>query len=366
MTDRPTAVTRRVLMAPWFDDNPYQQLLADGLRQTGVEVIGQSADDFFVRAAFAGADAYHLHWLHSFYHSKRAIKRLLNVAAFSLQLLVARLRGKGIVWTVHNLRDHELKFPHLDRYCTWLVTRLATAVITHCDWSKAQLRSAFPSLPDERVWTIRHGHYIGRYPPAAVPRHEARARFGVSEDETLLLFFGNIRAYKGLPDLIDAFATLPPDAGCRLLIAGKPLDAADEGPLREAASGLAIELTLRSIGDDEIALFFTAADYLVLPYRSIATSGAAILGMSLATAIVAPDMGCLGETLREAGAILYDPADRDGLRRTLLEAVAQRPKADQLGQRNLEVARQWGWDRIAARTAEAYRAHRRPRPDGRD
>ena len=349
--------TMRVLMAPWYDSNPYQPLLAESLSAQGMEIITWSADRFLYGAMFSGADVIHLHWLHNFYLSKRLIKRLINISAFVLQILIARALRKRIVWTAHNLHDHECQHPRMDHFCTWLVTRMATAIIVHCQWSGDELKKAFPSVSNNKIHIIPHGNYIGVYPQDC-SRTDARRRFGLKDSDTIFLFFGAIRPYKGLPDLIAAFAELPPKTAAHLLIAGNPRDTNSVQMLGRATEGKAITMVLKSIDDNELQVFFQAADFHVLPYRSIATSGAAVLGMSFGKALIAPTLGCLTETLGTEGSILYDPLDPDGLRNALKLALDARVTSAEMGRTNFDTAIRWNWKQIGKQTADAYRAQR--------
>ena len=62
--------------------------------------------------------------------SKRNIRKSV---VFLLQLKLCSLVGKHLVWTVHNARSHEARFPRLEH---WVVRSLASTVddiIVHCD-----------------------------------------------------------------------------------------------------------------------------------------------------------------------------------------------------------------------------------------
>jgi beta-1,4-mannosyltransferase len=92
---------------------------------------------------------------------------------------------------------------------------------------------------------------------------------------------------------------------------------------------------------------------MVYPYRDILTSGAVLLGMSFGRACVAPKIGCIAETLDDAGGILYAPG-ASALLNAMGQAYARREELETMGQHNLEKARLWSWDRVAAQTLDAY------------
>jgi glycosyltransferase involved in cell wall biosynthesis len=201
---------------------------------------------------------------------------------------------------------------------------------------------------------LPHGHFIGLYPPGAT-RESVRASLGIAGAETLFLLFGHLRPYKGIDELIQAFKQLPRTAGARLMLAGQPLSKELALHIRSLSEGdERITLALKSVPEEKVSEYFTAADFQVLPYRNVTTSGAAVLGMSLSTAVVAPTIGCLPETIpREAG-ILFDPRESDGLRAALLQAISRRDESGDLGEAGLARARQWSWERIAEQTRDFY------------
>ena len=270
--------------------------------------------------------------------------------------VLKRLRGSGcgIVWTVHNLANHEARHPRLDRACTQRVIRAAGGMIVHCDSAVGELRSAYavPAGADIRV--IPHGHYTDAY-ASNIDRGEARRRLGLPAEGVVFLFLGHIRPYKGVLELVTAFRSLP-HASLRLVIAGKPLDAEAERAVTADCEGdERIMLRCGFVPDSEVQVFMNAADAVVLPYRDVLTSGAAVLAMSFGKACIGPRIGCLRDLLTEAGAISYDGADADGLRTALEAAVERHGALASMGEHNRTVAAAWHWEGVAKQTARLYR-----------
>ncbi|HLY39427.1 MAG TPA: hypothetical protein VKU61_15390, partial [Candidatus Binatia bacterium] len=109
---------------------------------------------------------------------------------------------------------------------------------------------------------------------------------------------------------------------------------------------------LRHVPDAEVQVFMNAADLVVLPYRAVLSSGAAMLALSFGRGIVAPRVGCLAELERTGAAILYDPAVADGLAAALRRALDADAAA--LGERARRFARSLSWDAIARRHLAVY------------
>jgi glycosyltransferase involved in cell wall biosynthesis len=200
---------------------------------------------------------------------------------------------------------------------------------------------------------IPHGHYLDNYENTVTER-EARDALDIDQSATVFLFFGLIRRYKGVFDLVDAFrAASLPDS--RLVIVGNPATDTLRAELRLAtAADDRIRGIYEFVPDDEIQTYMNAADAVVLPFRRVTTSGSAVLAMSFGNAIVVPRIGCLPELATDEGAVFYDPGDAAGLE-TSLERSADRDLTA-MGECNRRRVGQYDWASIAAQTERVYAA----------
>ena len=190
--------------------NPYCELLYDHVERLGVEVVeGRSGIRWLFRSR-RRVRVLHLHWPERHFRSGS----LPSAIGFALRLLAARLLGYRIVWTVHNAAPHE-DASGGDRLVRAILRRLATLVV-HCEAARRTLGPAGP-----RAHVIPHGSYVGRY-PNGIGSRTARERLGVESDACVFLAFGQVRSYKGLDALLQAFSELPA-SHARLLIATTPL-----------------------------------------------------------------------------------------------------------------------------------------------
>ena len=344
------------------DPNPYQHLLAEALRAHDVEVRlapGPRRITLLpVTAAWLGAGrppVIHLHWTHRYLGRGEGWRARLADARFLAELRVLRALRVRVVWTVHNLGGHEGRRSAREMAVHQRLVRASDAVICHCQAARAAVTEAYQLTAAEtpRLHVIAHGNYIGAYPDD-IDRAAARARLDLPDVSRVLLFLGQLRAYKGVEELIGCVRAMDaPDL--RLVVAGRPVGATIETDLRAAAAGdPRISLQLRAIPDDEMQLYLRACDAVVLPFRDVLTSGSAILAMSFGRAVIAPRLGCLPETLTDDAAILYDPTAPDALRDALTSALGA--DLDGLGEAAARRAAALGWDAIAAATAVLYRA----------
>jgi hypothetical protein len=166
-----------------------------------------------------------------------------------------------------------------------------------------------------------HGNYIGCVPDQ-ISRAEARARLGTDPAATTFLFFGQLRAYKGVGGLLDAFNSLADDSPVRLIVAGMPGGGEACRDLDAVRSRLArspgVVSCLEFIPDEEVQIYFRAADAVILPYHAVLTSGSAILALSFGKPVIAPSLGLIPDLISDgAEGLLYDGDETCGLLRAM-------------------------------------------------
>jgi glycosyltransferase involved in cell wall biosynthesis len=257
-----------------------------------------------------------------------------------------------IVWTVHNLKNHENKYVKAELFFSGILARLADGIIVHCNTSKKEIVELF-RINEQKIHVVEHGNYIGVY-KERYTREQSRKIMNIAESQFVFLFIGLVRPYKGINELIESFKKIK-DSSVKLIIAGRIEDKELAELLKDKASDCPnILFELRYIDDDEMEIYMKAADVLVLPYRDIINSGSAVLGMSFGKAIISPRMGCLPEILHSKGGILYDPDLENGLIEAMRKVLASKNNISDMGKENLETAKKWGWQGVAASTANVY------------
>ncbi len=311
----------RVVIVSRVKRNPYVQLLAEGLRQPDLRLDVRVEDRFSLGWVWRNRhniDVLHLHWLELFFtypSLMRSLKRWLSVM---LGLGLARLCGIRLVYTVHNLQQHEGRRPRLARWGHRALLWLAQAVHVHDTDTSATLARDWGRT--RGVHVIAHGSYVGAY-PNELSRAQARERLGLDSGAFVYLSLGRVRPYKGLEELLQAFHQL--DEGDALLcVAGEVQDPGYERELEALTQDDArIRLALQFVPDEALQIYLNACDVVVLPYRHVTTSGAAVLAFSFAVPVVAPRMGCFVELAgaQERG-LLFDSSARDGLADALRRA----------------------------------------------
>ncbi len=194
---------------------------------------------------------------------------------------------------IHNLVPHEKRF--FDAVFNRLFLRSYDAFVV---LSEAVQKDVLLLKPSAKVALMAHPPYEGD--GAALSQHDARLQLGLDPTKKTLLFFGLIRPYKGLSELIAAFALL--DDSYQLLIAGEVYG--DAQIYRLALENLPNsnwKFVNRYLADAEVDTYFAAADLVVLPYLNATQSGIRALALSQKRAVLCTNVGGLAEGLQEKG-----------------------------------------------------------------
>ncbi|WP_421656720.1 glycosyltransferase [Leptothermofonsia sp. ETS-13] len=353
------APTMHILMMPDYRiDNPYQTLLAKALEAEGVHIqfpVGYRRVFPIFRAVKSSPvpiDVLHLHWLNPYLKGKNWLVRLIYTLKFLLDVLITKLSGVRVVWTVHNARSHEALFPALELWAQQALARLSDRLIVHHNAAVDEIVPMYRFSP-AKVSVIPHGHYRNNYGPAVDPQF-AREILELPTTGRIYLNLGMLRPYKGVENLLNLWQTHADlVAGHTLLIAGKPLDEAYKQRLTEQASQTqGVLLRAVFVEDSQIPLYFSAADVVVLPFERILTSGSLLLAMSYGKPIIAPRTNGIAETLGKADKLLYEPTDEQGL----LHAFKRSMQTDlnELSELVNKECDRLDWTAIAHKTHQLY------------
>jgi glycosyltransferase involved in cell wall biosynthesis len=138
-----------------------------------------------------------------------------------------------------------------------------------------------------------------------VSREEALSKLNLPKGGRYLLFFGFIRAYKGLDLLLRAFAKSEVrKLGLKLIVAGEFYS--NEEEYQELIDELDIreDLILHThfISNDEVKYYFGAADLLVQPYRTATQSGISQMAYHFEKPMVVTKVGGLPEIVPDGEA----------------------------------------------------------------
>ena len=344
----------KVVFRPYWTENPYQKLLIANLEKLGVQ-IGNLNSRKKSSIIAEKPDVLHLHWLDDLFHFRvnSTIMSLLKLVKSITELCFLRLRGVKIVWTVHNLRNHEKLYPLLEKICTFVVANLSYAIIAHSEIAKDEIAATINLRNKNKIFVIPHGNYNSYY-ENKIDRLEARKALNIPSSSFTFLFLGSIRPYKGVMELIAAFKQLSSNQS-QLAIAGKTLnDTLAEEIRHEVEGDDNIKFIPGFVPDDQIQVYMNACDVVVFPYQDLLTSGAVILAMSFGKVCVVPRKSYFTEVLNDSRAFFYDPDIAESLLQAMNCAIKRKTELQSMGDRNRQVSQQWGWGRVAEMTLDVY------------
>lgn len=204
--------------------------------------------------------------------------------------LVKRNHHTRCVALVHNMFPHEKS----------VLDKLFAPYFVHS-------QDAFVALSESVVHDIHSltsapatssPHPIYDHYGARLSKEEACAKLGLDATKQYMLFFGLVRAYKGLDLLLDAMGKIKdtlPDV--QLLIAGEFYEDEDKYRQQIAREELTDRVIIRNefITDSELAYYFGAADLIVQPYKSATQSGVTQVAFHFEKPILVTNVGGLGE-----------------------------------------------------------------------
>ena len=256
------------------------------------------------------------------------------------------LKGRSKLFLLHNAVPHE-KVP-FTQFISKLVFRQSGGFITQSTQVQNELMEFYP--PAEKKWrkTIPHPAY--NYQDLCnIPQDEARRKLDIKESR-VLLYFGIIRQYKGLMTLIEAFPAICKKFGSniRLLIAGEFYD--DPAPYMQAisAGGYEDKITVidNFIPNEEVGIYFSAADVVVLPYKSASQSGVIQTAYGFGKPVITSDTGGLPEVVKQGETgLLFPPGDHAALAEAVIRFYRMSDETD--WENNVNAVRNsFSWDKM--------------------
>lgn len=268
-------------------------------------------------------------------------------------VLCLRLTGRPVVQTAHGTFERASSFLRTRRVVRRLTGMLLARMIVH---TQADLLRVHDWV-GERGVVIPHGEYGGLASRGGeAERAAARDALGVPPEATATLMYGQLRADKGLADLLDAAALVP---AAHVLIGGEDAGALAAVRERLASAALRGRVTLREGFQEmrETAELFAAADTVALPYRAASQSGVLLLAYGYARPVIIYPVGGMVEAVLdgETGWICAE-ASVPALAEALADsASAGHEECLRRGRRGRELAdERFAWPVIARRTGEVY------------
>jgi glycosyltransferase involved in cell wall biosynthesis len=311
---------------------------------------------YFKLIKFAGStdtELFHILWLNKF-------------AFFDSTLLnmFYKLMNKKLLYTAHNINakardggDNLVNRTGLT-FLYWIVDH----IFVHTQAMKDELARDFGVHP-QKVTVIPFG-INDTVPVTELTSREARDLLSLSKDDIVLLFFGYIAPYKGLEILIDALSRIAPGVrNVKLIIAGAVKNSETywhgiESRITRYDLHERIIRRINYIPDEEIEVFFKAADAVILPYKFIYQSGPLLLAYSFGLPVIANNVGSFREDIVEGVTGFVSAGnDAEGLADAILKFVDSSLYKERERTRDFiqsHAMRKYSWESIAQSIVNVY------------
>ncbi len=245
---------------------------------------------------------------------------------YSLALLNSLFLRSPVLFICHNVLPHETRI--WDRWLAFLVLQWGKRFVVS---SESERKRLYSLLPRAEISTIPLPP-IDLFSMYRVSKTHARERLRLPREKPVILFFGIIREYKGLIDLIAAMPIIRQYLEeVWLLIVGEFWDSKE--PYLTAIEQLDLDryivVTDRYVTNEEAALYFSAADVLVAPYRS--ATGSAVVQTASAFGIPVITTFDFGESVKDGRVTLVEPENVDTLAKSVVSHFQNSTQSSQQG-----------------------------------
>jgi len=349
----------RVGVLPYYygpDANPYQKLFCDSLEASGCSVARIQKSRFFPTNEILDnqLEIVQFDWLSNFYTGKNRLSTFVKRNSFFNRL--KQLHHIKKVWTIHNLFSHDSKNSRFEKKVMEGIVNRCDGLIFHTSLAK-DIFSESIQIRNIPHAVVPHGHYIDAY-ENTISRQEARKALCIPNSSKVVLFFGRMRKYKGLEELVHSFARTCDLETDFLVLAGLPFPDYPVEELRKLAANLKIKNFIfepRLIDESEFQIFFNSCDIVSLPFKNILNSGSLILAMSFGCPIVAPKIGSIPEVVYKEAYWGYEPDDKNGLDIAITLALSNASLQSEKRNQNISACKnKLSWKKIGAQLKDFY------------
>ncbi|MEP2651769.1 MAG: hypothetical protein ABJH06_07215 [Paraglaciecola sp.] len=273
--------------------NPYQSLLYQNFKQLGVEAKGLSESDSINLnlSQFESGDVLHIHWINVFFNNQTTDTLHVVLEDVLSKLRLLKKKGVKVVWTVHNRQNHEQLNLDIEYNFRNELSKLCDVVLLHHPLIEIEIKDWLDE--NANVQIVEHGLYQDTYKNDIV-RADARKKIGINDEKLTIATLGKIKEYKDLVPKVQVFkkAILDNRFSANFLIAGKIFCKKTLAEIKSFKND-SVKVVNKFIDDDEVQLYLNSADYVLLSYRDILTSGGFFQAMSFSKRVLAPSLGTL-------------------------------------------------------------------------
>ena len=176
-----------------------------------------------------------------------------------------------------------------------------------------------------------------------VERTEACRKLGIDPMQRYAMFFGLIRDYKGLDTLLEAWSKFRRE-GYKLLVVGEFYASRDRYIELIEHLGLKDDVVLHDffVPDEDVRYYFSAADCVVLPYKTATQSGVTQICYNFSTPVIVTRVGGLAEIVPDGRVGFVAEPTVEGVRKAI-ERIFEGDTIEQFSRNMLEERKRFSW-----------------------
>ena len=269
--------------------------------------------------------------------------------SFSYNSVINRIKRKTnsqVVSICHNLIPHEDK-----KLYKWFTKRFISNI------DKFILMSQ--SVEKDLTRFLENAEYITTFHPVydlfgnIMERQSARKKLGL-KSKNIVLFFGLIREYKGLDILLNSIPLIKEKINdIKIVIAGECYE--NERKYTELIKKLDIDDDLiwrnEFIADHDVSKYFSAADLVVLPYKTATQSGVTQLAYNFNRPVIISNVGGLSEIVKDGvTGYVVEPGPQEFA--TAIIKYYKETKFDEFSQNVYNVKQEYSWETFVQKLLE--------------
>ena len=227
----------------------------------------------------------------------------------TIAFLVRRSAEVKICFICHNVVPHERGFA--DRLSARITLRHGHHFIVHSDRDLVDLKAMLPQAQATRAALPICDFFTN----ARLSQQEAKRELNLS-GKKVLLFFGFVRPYKGVEYIVRAMPEILREVKAHLLIVGEFWSPESDYRALIDQLGLshAVGIVNRYVPNEEVPLYFTAADLVVLPYLEATQSAVVPIAYGFERPVLTTRVGGLAEVVKDGETgFLVPPGDSEAL-----------------------------------------------------
>ena len=259
-------------------------------------------------------------------------------------------RHTKVICVFDNVIPHE-KRPG-DKFLTKYFTGSIDGAIVMSDSVLTDLRTFRENIPVKLSPHPLFDNY-----GSIIAREEALSALNLDRSSSYLLFFGFIRAYKGLDLLIEAFSDKRlRNRNLKLIIAGEFYE--DDTSYRDLIKKQQLENDIilfdHFIKDNEVSLFFSAADLVVQPYKTATQSGVTQIAYHFEKPMLVTDVGGLREIVPDGKCGYVVKPESEFIADAVIDYFDNNRK-EQFTEGVKQEKAKFSWDKMTASIFEVYK-----------